>query len=265
MPDSCAAWGCTNRRTVQTRSRGITFHKFPKAKELRRQWEVAVRREDFSASQSSLLCSEHFKPEDFDRTGQTVRIRDGAKPSVFIFPTHIQRPVATRTTQASRKAEESLSVDCSLHFQETEPLPNVDHSYALPASPTGLKARLSEALARVESLEREMRNAKDRERRAKNTVHGLLEDLRGKNLINEELKERLNFYSDLPIDLLSKQGHEFTKDQKEFALTLHLHGPKAYNYLRESLHLNLPNPHTLQRWKSSVDAKPGLNMMMLDM
>ncbi|XP_051571530.1 THAP domain-containing protein 6-like [Myxocyprinus asiaticus] len=176
MPDSCAAWGCTNRRTIQTRSRGITFHRFPKEKQLRRQWEVALRREAFSASESSVLCSEHFKPEDFDRTGQTVRMRDGAKPSVFSFPTHLQRPVATRTTQASRKAEETLLVDCSLHFQESvPPLPNVEHSYALPASPTGLKARLCEALVRVESLEREMRNVKDRERRAKNTVHDLLE------------------------------------------------------------------------------------------
>ncbi|KAJ8260919.1 hypothetical protein COCON_G00166420 [Conger conger] len=86
--------------------------------------------------------------------------------------------------------------------------------------------------------------------------HGLLQDLRGKNLRNKELKERLDFYLDLPIDLLSKQGHDYTKDQREFALTLHLHGPKAHNYLRESLYLNLPHPHTLQRWMSSVDAKP---------
>ncbi|XP_051530543.1 uncharacterized protein LOC127427151 [Myxocyprinus asiaticus] len=70
-----------------------------------------------------------------------------------------------------------------------------DHSYALPASPTGLKARLREDLVRVESLEREMRNVTDRERRAKNTVQDLLEDLKGKNVINEEAKERLNFYS----------------------------------------------------------------------
>ncbi|XP_048019032.1 THAP domain-containing protein 6-like [Megalobrama amblycephala] len=168
---------------------------FPRDKELRRQWEVAIRREGFSASEFSVLCSEHFKPEDFDRTGQTVRIRDGAKPSIFSFPTHLQRPVVIRTTQASRKAEESLSVDCSQHFQDTDPpLPNADHTYALPASPTDLKNRLCEALARVESLEREMRNLKDREQRAKRTAYDLLEDLKGKNLINEELKERLNFY-----------------------------------------------------------------------
>lgn len=48
---------------------------------------------------------------------------------------------------------------------------------------------------RVESLEKERRNAKDRERRAKNTVSGLLEDLREKQIINEELKEQLDIYS----------------------------------------------------------------------
>lgn len=47
----------------------------------------------------------------------------------------------------------------------------------------------------MEGLERELRNVKDRERRAKNTVFGLLEDLRGKNLINEELREKLDSYS----------------------------------------------------------------------
>ncbi|KAM4584781.1 THAP domain-containing protein 6-like [Odontesthes bonariensis] len=97
-----------------------------------------------STSESSKLCSEHFKPEDFDRTGEIVRLRDGATPSVFNFPSHLQR----------------------------------DHSYALSNSPTRLKARLSEALAKVESLEREKQNAKARERRAKKTIKSLLEDLK---------------------------------------------------------------------------------------
>ncbi|XP_037831652.1 uncharacterized protein si:ch73-130a3.4 isoform X3 [Kryptolebias marmoratus] len=267
MPHSCAAWNCNNRFTAQTRADGITFHRFPKDKELRKQWETAVRREGFSASPSSMLCSEHFSPETFDRTGQTVRIRAGAVPSVFCFPAHLHRPVTTRTSQTSKKAQETPLPDCPQLVQEAEPLsaPNVDHSYALPSSNEDLRARLREALARVESLERERRNAKDRERRAKNTVNGLLEDLRAKNLINEELKEQLDIYSDLPIHLLLKQSHEYTKDQREFAITLHLHGPKAYSYLRETLNISLPHPHTLQRWMSSVDAKPGLNMAMLDM
>ena len=60
----------------------------------------------------------------------------------------------------------------------------------LPASTTVLKARLSEALARVEK-----RNSTLRERRAKRNVHALLQDLREKNLRYEELKDRLECYS----------------------------------------------------------------------
>nr|XP_033490498.1 THAP domain-containing protein 6-like [Epinephelus lanceolatus] len=209
MPDFCAAYGCSNERSIETRSRGITFHRqfftalatlltflrFPKDSSLKREWELAVRRKGFVATGRSMLCSEHFKADDFDRTGQTVRLRHGVKPSVFNFPSRPKKKVPPRTTEASRKAEESLPVDLPQHFHEAEPQSNVDHSYALPASPTALKARLSEALARVESLEREKRNSMIRERRAKKNVDALLEDLREKNFINEELKDRLEFYS----------------------------------------------------------------------
>ncbi|XP_042572869.1 THAP domain-containing protein 6-like [Cyprinus carpio] len=121
MPVFCAAYGCNNRRSIETRSHGITFHKFPSDTGLRSQWEVAIRREGFVVTESSKLCSEHFKPDDFDRTGQIVRFRDGATPSVFNFPCHLQRPVVTRNTKTSRKAEESLPVDLSQHFPESEP------------------------------------------------------------------------------------------------------------------------------------------------
>ncbi|XP_074521773.1 uncharacterized protein LOC141787381 [Halichoeres trimaculatus] len=182
---------------------------------------------------------------------------------------NFSQPEKGRTTSASRRAEESLPVappdDPEASASHSQPQPNDDHSYALPASPTALKAKLNEALARVESLERERENAMARENRAKTTVKSLLGDLREKKLINEELKEKLDFYSDHQIDFMAKQGHEYPKSFREFALTLHLHGPKAYRYLRETRRFPLPHPHTLQRWLCSVDDKPGLNKMMLDM
>lgn len=195
MPDSCAAWGCKNRRAVQTKSRGITFHKFPKENVLRKQWEIALKRKGFSASESSVLCSEHFRPQDLDRTGQTVRVRDGAKPSVFSFPAHMQKHVTARKTQTSIKAEELYAVNKeTTQKQETKPLPNVDHSYALPADLPGLKTKLVEALTRVEILERHMKNMKKREQRVKNMVLAVLKDLGGKNLMNKELKRKLRIY-----------------------------------------------------------------------
>ncbi|XP_076159009.1 THAP domain-containing protein 6-like [Alosa pseudoharengus] len=184
MPEHCAAYSCSNRRTIANRARGITFHKFPKDKDVRKKWEVALRREGFTASASSVLCSQHFKQGDFDRTGQTVRLRDGVIPSVFSFPGRLKRGRATST---SRRAKERLPV-ASQDSQEMatshpQPQPNDDHGYALPASPSSLKSRLNEALARVESLEREKKNAVAREKRAKTAVKSLLGDL--KNIITE--------------------------------------------------------------------------------
>ncbi|KAM8837112.1 uncharacterized protein AB9W97_002469 isoform 2-T2 [Spinachia spinachia] len=110
MPDFCAAYGCSNRRCLETKSRGITFHLFPKSGERRRKWEAALRRDDFAASSRTLLCSEHFRTEDFDRTGQTVRLKDAVVPTVFHFPA-LQRSVATRSTTTSSWADDNLPVD----------------------------------------------------------------------------------------------------------------------------------------------------------
>ncbi|KAF3854540.1 hypothetical protein F7725_022595, partial [Dissostichus mawsoni] len=163
---------------------------------MRKKWEVALRREGFTASESSVICSEYFKQDEFDRTGQIVRLRDGVIPSIFSFPVHLQRVAGKgRTTSTSRKAEESLSVapqdDPEASTSHSQPQPNDDHSYILPASPTALKARLNEALARVESLERERKNAMAREKRAKTTVRSLLGDLRERTSLMKNSKRGL--------------------------------------------------------------------------
>ena len=53
---------------------------------MRKKWEGALRREGFTASDYSVVCSQLFKQADFDRTGQNVRLLDGVIPSLFSFP-----------------------------------------------------------------------------------------------------------------------------------------------------------------------------------
>ncbi|KAE8281230.1 THAP domain-containing protein 6 [Larimichthys crocea] len=205
MPDFCAAYGCANHRCLETRKRGITFHRFPKDGEGRRRWEVAIRRDGFAASARTLLCSEHFRSEDFDRTGQIVRLRDGVVPTIFNLPAHLQRSETRRSTSTSRRAEDNLPNSMDLipdgsaeersRLKEQRKQQATEHSYALPGSPEALKAKLEAALARVRKLEREKSNAFRREKRAKNNMQALLEELKEKNLINEELKDKLERYS----------------------------------------------------------------------
>ncbi len=65
--------------------------RFPKDKVKRRAWKLALRRRDFEPSDHTSICSCHFKSEDFDTTGQTTRLKEGAIPSVFIFSDRLRK------------------------------------------------------------------------------------------------------------------------------------------------------------------------------
>ena len=99
MPGNyCAAIGCKNTQ----REKKFTFHSFPVDPAIRSKWIEFVRRADwepFKNPKNAVLCSEHFKKDDFNiptvipswinndgsghKTGQT-RLKKGAIPSVEI-------------------------------------------------------------------------------------------------------------------------------------------------------------------------------------
>lgn len=58
-------------------------YRFPSDPKRRKQWELACRRADLVVNNNSRICSCHFLEADFDRTGQTTRIREGVVPSVI--------------------------------------------------------------------------------------------------------------------------------------------------------------------------------------
>ncbi|XP_068600994.1 THAP domain-containing protein 6-like [Brachionichthys hirsutus] len=199
MPQFCAAFGCSNERTIETREQGITFHKFPADSDTRRTWELSLRREGFQATKHSVLCSAHFRTEDFDRTGQTIRLRGRATPSVFNFPPHLLKVEKPGGAADSRQAAADVDpVEEVAHDQSAQPTCRqpTEHFYALPSSTDGLKRKLVEFQCRVEDLERRLRNATDRERRVKESLKSVFEDLKQRNLLNEELEQRLQRYSD---------------------------------------------------------------------
>uniref|UniRef100_UPI00358EDE55 THAP domain-containing protein 3-like n=1 Tax=Myxine glutinosa TaxID=7769 RepID=UPI00358EDE55 len=88
MP-ACAAINCTKR---QIRGCGKTFHLFPFSRpDVLQKWVVNVKRNKWKPSKKSVLCSDHFDDSCFDRTGQTTRLRENSLPTIFDFPTHLQK------------------------------------------------------------------------------------------------------------------------------------------------------------------------------
>ncbi|XP_074645882.1 uncharacterized protein LOC141902141 [Tubulanus polymorphus] len=66
----------------------VTFHRFPKDENLRRQWIIKIKRDpgdNFKIKDHTFVCSRHFLPEDieFNVYNQRRYLRRGAVPSVF--------------------------------------------------------------------------------------------------------------------------------------------------------------------------------------
>ena len=61
---------------------------------------------------------------------------------------------------------------------------------------------------------------------------------------------------------LSSTGSRYNEEIKQFAISLHFYSPKAYKFVRKSLHL--PHPSTIRSWASSIDCEPGFLKNVID-
>ena len=68
MVRRCVAAGCSN-----SHSDNVRMHKFPRDPELRKKWEKQVQRtrEQWTATETSFLCSDHFEADCFEE-GSTL-------------------------------------------------------------------------------------------------------------------------------------------------------------------------------------------------
>ncbi len=100
MPNSCVAYGCTNRDTAECRSTGVTFHRIPLNPERHKVWLRALRRKDWSPgpmNDSYRVCSDHFLDSDYksssDSSNGPRHLKSDAVPSVFkAYPAYLQPP-----------------------------------------------------------------------------------------------------------------------------------------------------------------------------
>ncbi|KAG0723875.1 Zinc finger and SCAN domain-containing protein 2 [Chionoecetes opilio] len=79
-----------------------------------------------------LLCSDHFSASSFDRTGQTVRLRSSAAPTIFTFPSHLCKERKERKSSIRSVPVEDLdndsTVDCDVTPSSAPPATSSDSS-----------------------------------------------------------------------------------------------------------------------------------------
>ncbi|KAH9371988.1 hypothetical protein HPB48_022018 [Haemaphysalis longicornis] len=69
MPRFCSVFGCNSTYCRDE----VVFHSFPREPKLAAQWVAAVKREHFKPTKASVLCSRHFRDNDYVRSPSFMR------------------------------------------------------------------------------------------------------------------------------------------------------------------------------------------------
>ena len=96
-----------------------------------KKWTVAIRNGDaWKPKKTAVVCSKHFHEVDFDKSGQTTRLRKDVVPSVFEdLPDHLHKVMNTQfkhsimsrtgTKRKRREAETDVLLTLYLVFTKT--------------------------------------------------------------------------------------------------------------------------------------------------
>ena len=150
MVASCVAFGCTARKGKDP---SVSFHRFPhKNPELLKKWVHAIRRENWTPTQHSWICSQHFKETCFVvRPGKKGRrLYDHAIPTEFpAFPKHLQKQYTKRKSPKKRKLEQAQT--CAPSPSKVARFITADHSYSGPE--TSATDRITSLTKQVKALQ----------------------------------------------------------------------------------------------------------------
>ena len=107
MP-SCAVFGC-----IYHQEAGIHLHKVPKLEPTRTLWlKKCSRRKSFTFTESTVICSRHFTPEDYERNlkyellrlpiqSRLIRLKTGAVPTLNLPDISEEENSGKRTFKAT--------------------------------------------------------------------------------------------------------------------------------------------------------------------
>lgn len=228
-------------------------------------WLVNLRRELFKPSKKTVVCCDHFTPESFDRTGQTIRLRKDAVPTRFDFPKHLQKKAKTRKPPRCRTTIVTTNMEDFAEGPSPTPLDDaallaskasvgLDHQYHIvPESPRKQKRRIDSIIDRANCISNKLRLSAQRSRRLQQRVTSLkvvIADLKDKNLISDSCEEILSAsFAGIPLSLMlrmlkRKQTGKiprtaYPEELKTFALTLNFYSPKAYSYVRDTVRISI--------------------------
>lgn len=199
-----------------------------------------MRRENWSPTKHSRICSEHFIPSDYAGPGMNVpHLKESAVPSVFQgFPARLQKQ-APKPRERKQRTFEVPNVE-PLQKEEEPPVQLELDSEAPPSKKLKIKASPKTLHLRKKI---KVLNQKVRRRNQKIcSLQELIKVLKNKGLLEHNPSNIIENHFDGTLNDIFKnelvnrkrhvKGRRYSRDVKHFALTMLYYSPKAYRFCR---------------------------------
>lgn len=245
------------------RKPGELFHTFPtKRHDICRKWEIATKILNFKATDSSLLCGDHFEDSAYIYPG-SKKLRPDAFPTIFTFPessSHSKKAIkAPRKPPTKRIIEEKPSTSSKVLKLEIS---------VMSPSKEDLRAEIAKKEIVIFEQKKKIKLLQQQVRRKNTSITNLrsaVDTLKEKELLDPKIADNLMetfpgldghlIVSHLQNKDRDNRGNRYSKEVKCFSLTVYFYSPRAYEYLKTIF--NLPDPRSLRVWTSSVSCEPG--------
>lgn len=197
----------------------------------------------------------------------------------FLFLLQAQntrKPPADRTSSStSEVGAEHISCTPDLSFNEIEELPERSggDSEVLPMEVSPEKSYYKNEVQKLSNViinkNKQIKVLQQKVRRFKKrleNLNALFVELKEKKLMDDDALDVLKTVSSVNEEFLSRQlasvtdeptPRTYSPELRSFALTLQFYSTAAYDYVRKTFNLALPDKRTLARWYQQVDGDPG--------
>lgn len=240
MVHFCSAFNCTSSSDIR---KDLSFHKFPlKDKENLQKWVHAVRRKDFKPTSSSTLCSLHFKKTDFYSaivSGKQM-LKKTVVPTIFDFPNHLLPKIKERRILQ----REDTTTITAIHNSDNTATCETGTKFVNIGVQTKLTGEeLENTLKDLRRDKKILQQQLSRRDKRVSSICEMLNLLNDNHLIGDAVNDifKNQFDSFLPFALFQNEianvnnasNHKsYSKEIREFCLTLHFYSPRAYEFIR---------------------------------
>ncbi|XP_071799604.1 THAP domain-containing protein 6-like [Asterias amurensis] len=189
------AFNCPEEEGKLSQAKGLSFHKFPPDKCLRKRWLLRVNRMDPKTknlwqTKCSYLCSNHFEPKCYSVGNKMKRLKQGAVPTLFPLNGITNKIPVRRRTLTSIVAD-APPPRALPTLEQLNTRIKQEHDYSKTID---FVSQINDLNSKLKATKQDLRATKKRLKRREKSNQALTEELLEMKLISKDQNRILKYF-----------------------------------------------------------------------